>query len=261
MTVEVHGILNRHHWLENIGEEQLRESTMELSMQRAEAYGWHAPYGWRTRNGKKFFHLPDRWLDCDTGGDWSGAPEIRELAWVQADIPEDGLYPRLPVLPMARTVFDALTRVGTVDFTALRTYLPLQVAAGDASGDLDDMREWFGLASPAERVDSYLTLSAAPSAAWAAGEWKTRVQSAMTEHLGDVATVEARSKISTSHLAAQATGRSPIEGAQPVGQFLFRTREWTPDVAVWLSEVAGEALRVTGHAVPVIVTVSVARAN
>jgi hypothetical protein len=37
-----------------------------------------------------------------------------------------------------------------------------------------------------------------------------------------------------------------------------RTREWSPDVAVWLVEVVGDALRAIGHAERAIVTASLA---
>lgn len=123
-TVGVHGILDRHPWLASADQEELCASVLDLALVRADAYGWHAPYGWRTRTGKKLFHVPDRWLDCDKGGDWSGRNQIGELAWMLADVPEDARQPRLPVLPMTRTLVDALDRVGTVTFTARGTRRP-----------------------------------------------------------------------------------------------------------------------------------------
>ncbi|UNZ15868.1 hypothetical protein [Streptomyces sp. 891-h] len=256
MTVGVHGILAPNPWLEGSGRHDFRESVLDLALIRAEAYGWHAPYGWRTPTGKKLFHVPDRWLDCDKGGDWAGGTQIRELAWMQADIPEDARHPRLPVLPLTRMLIDALHRVGSLTFTALQAYLPLQSAAGDASGDLDDMRDWFALAAPTAAVDVHVTVAAAPSVVWDSPEESARVRHAVQERLGTAAEVGAPSQGDTSRFAGRAKTRSPLEGARTVVHFLCRTREWTPDAAVWLVEVTGDALRSTGHTTPVVVTAS-----
>ncbi|WP_157847762.1 hypothetical protein [Streptomyces violens] len=256
MTVGAHGILNRHPWLENGDAEEFRETVMDLALVRAEAYDWHAPYGWRTPQGKKLFPDPQRWLECDKGGDWAGGDEVRELAWMRADIPEDVRHSRLPVLPMTRMLFDALERVGEVAFTALCTYLPLQITAGDASSDLDDMREWFSLASPSAPVDVHVTVSAAPNAAWDTPEEPARVLTAVQERLGMAAEARMPSRIDAAHLVRRGTSRELLQGTRPTAQFVVRAREWSPEVSAWLTEATGDALRATGHSSPAVVTVS-----
>ncbi|MFE9389411.1 hypothetical protein [Streptomyces sp. NPDC006784] len=259
MTVGVHGTLDLHPWLEDGHQEMFREKVLDLALVRADAYGWYAPYGWRTASGKKLFHVPDRWLDCDKGGDWSGGDEIRELAWARADIPdEDARYPRLPVLAMTRTLVDALTRVGAVTFTALHSYLPLQITSGDASDDLDDMREWFSLASPSTSIAINVTVTAAPPVTWDSSAETARVHRAVQERLGGAATVEILPPADSSPLPGRARIRALIEGARRAAGFVFHVREWTPDVAVWLTEVTGDALRATGHSAPFEVTASLA---
>ncbi|MBQ1160054.1 hypothetical protein KBZ21_18400 [Streptomyces sp. A73] len=255
-TVGVHGLLDRHPWLASGDQGELRASVLDLALVRADAYGWHAPYGWQTRAGKKLFHVPDRWLDCDKGGDWSGRNQIGELAWMRADVPEDARQPRLPVLPMTRTLVEALDRVGTVTFTALRACLPLQITAGDATDDLDDMREWFSLASPSVAVDIQVTVSAAASRAWESPDEAARVRDAVQERLGAAAEAEIASSADISRMPGRARTRSPLEGARRTAHFVCHAREWTPDVAVWLVDVTGDALRATGHSAPVVVTVS-----
>ncbi|NSC21821.1 hypothetical protein FM076_11670 [Streptomyces albus subsp. chlorinus] len=255
MTVEIHGSFKPYPWLERAGEEEFRDSVLDLAMQRADAYGWHAPYGWRSSSGRKFFQVPDRWADCDRGGDWSGRTGIRALAWLRADIPDDVLLPRLPVLPMARVLTDALERAGEPTVTALRTYLPLQITAGDAEGDWEDMRDWFGLADPSLSVDVLVTVSAAPSSAWGPQE-ASRVRRAVQDHFGTAAEVAAAPQDVTAYLAATGEGQPLIEGARPAVRLLCRVREWSPDVAVWLVEVTGDALKAAGHTIPVIVTAS-----
>ncbi|MEV0603106.1 hypothetical protein AB0I82_27970 [Streptomyces sp. NPDC050315] len=256
MTVGAHGILNRHPWLENGDAEEFRETVMDLALVRAEAYGWHAPYGWRTPKGKKLFHDPERWLECDKGGDWAGGDEVRELAWMRADIPEDVRHPRLPVLPMTRSLFDALGRVGEVTFTELCTYLPLQITAGDASADWYDMREWFCLASPSAPVEVHVTVSAAPSAAWGAPKEPARVLTALQKRLGVAAEARESSRIDTAYLPRRGTSRELLQGTRPLAQFVIHAREWSPEVAAWLTEATGDALRTTGHASSAVVTVA-----
>ncbi|MEU6118814.1 hypothetical protein ABZ840_30230 [Streptomyces sp. NPDC047117] len=256
MTVGVHGTLNRHSWLENADAEEFRETVMDLALVRAEAYGWRAPYGWRTPQGKKLFPDPERWLECDRGGDWTGGDEVRELAWMRADIPEDVRHPRLPVLPMTRMLSDALGRVGEVAVMALCSYLPLQITGEDASGDLEDMREWFSLASPSAPVDVHVTVSAAPTKAWDAPKEPARVLTAVQERLGTAVEARMPSRNDAANLVRCGTSGELLQGTRPMAQFLVRAREWSPEVAAWLTEATGDALRTTGHSTPAVVTVS-----
>lgn len=253
MTVEIHGALAAHPWLDGLDQADFRESVLDLAVERTDAYGWHAPYGWKTSSGKKRFHLPDRWLDCEKGGDWAGDDQPRRLAWMRADIPEDARHPRLPVLPMTRVLVDALGRVGTVGLAALRTYLPLQITAGDAEGDWEDMRDWFALADPGGAVDVLVTVSAAPSSAWRR-ESTTRVRDAVRERVGGAADVRDPSPEAGARQPAGVEERPLVEGARAVVRFGCRAREWSPEVAVWLVEATGDALRATGHTLPVVVT-------
>ncbi|MEU8570264.1 hypothetical protein AB0C51_18265 [Streptomyces pathocidini] len=234
-TVAVHGILERHPWLEDAGTDEFRETVLDLALARAD-------------------DQDPRWFECDKGGDWSGTDEVRELAWMRADIPEDVRHPRLPVLSMTRTLFDGLSRVGTVSLAALCAFLPLQVTAGDASDDLDDLREWFALGPPTTSIDVVVTVSAALSPSWNTPGEATRVRDALQTRLGTAAETRTARTVTAEHLARRGTSRRLLEETRPVVQFQVSVREWTPDASVWLIESTGDALRATGHTTPVVVT-------
>lgn len=265
MTVGLYGRLRPHPWIgAEGGGEGLRERLVDLALSRTDAYDWYAPVGLRMRGGRSAHLVPDRWVLCDQGGDdWSvgevegedGTGPARELLWLRADLARRIESARLPLLPMTRTASDALHRAGDFRLAALRAHLPLNVTAGEAAGDWEDMRDWFSLAAPAPTVTVRCAVAVAGEetvpAAWRAGGTAEEVGAVWQTLLGDAATVRP---------SAPSTGsggvryRPYLDRARPVAAYGCRVREWTADSAVWLLETAGEALRRTGHTVPVQLT-------
>ncbi|WP_344532115.1 hypothetical protein [Streptomyces albiaxialis] len=215
-------MLEPYPWLAAEGD-TLRERVLDLALARADAPG------------------PDegepRWRACDHGGDWSRASG--ELVWLRADVPEDVRHPRLPVQPMTRLLVAALGRAGALVLSGVRADLPLQITAGDATGELEDLRDWFALADPSASVGTTLVATG------------VRASRAEAERVRDAL----RERIAPAAEPHDVRGGGPGPDADRL-RFHVRTREWSPEVAVWLVEAAGDALRATGHAVPVTLTAS-----
>jgi hypothetical protein len=57
-------------------------------------------------------------------------------------------------------------------------------------------------------------------------------------------------------LATSLSGAALAEGMRRRMVFRCRVREWSPDVAAWVTEVFVDALRASGRTEPVLVTVS-----
>lgn len=260
--VALHGVLDRHPWAEHLTCDDTGSEIFGLALQRAEAYGWYSTGGWTYAYSgwgeARVVQDPGRWADCLAGGDWTQDGKVRELAWMSADIPVDVRMARLPVLHVARVLSDALHRVGRVRFTGLHAVLPLQELVGDASDDLDAMREWFTLADPSSSVPVSVTVAAGPAASGKA----SAVRTAMLERLGGLAGVEvAAGKVDLSGMADLHGEHGYRKGrTRGVLGFVCHPREWSLEAAVWLVEVAGDALRAVGCAEQVVVTVSPASA-
>ncbi|MEV0845679.1 hypothetical protein AB0J21_07290 [Streptomyces sp. NPDC049954] len=272
MTVGLYGRLRPYPWTggeggADDGGEELRERLVNLALSRAEAYDWYAPAGLRMRGGRSAHPVPDRWFLCDQGGaDWTvGEDETgpaRELLWMRADLPRRIASARLPLLPMTRTASDALHRAGDFRLAALRAHLPLHVTAGEADGDWEDMRDWFSLAAPAPTVTVRCAVAVSGEEttppAWRSGGTAAEVGAVWQTLLGEAVTVAPGAPPATSAAGGGVRYRPYLEPARPVAAYRCRVREWTADAAVWLLETAGEALRRTGHRVPVELTAALA---
>lgn len=256
--VAVHGVLDRYPWASHLTCEDTGSELYDLAMRRSEAYGWYSTGGWTYRyrgwGEARVVQDPGRWADCLAGGDWTQDGQVRELAWMSADIPRDVREPRLPVLHVTRILSDALHRLGHVRFTGLHAVLPLHELVGDAGDDLAEMRKWFALADPSASVAVSVT-AATGTAGWGK---EAAVRDAVAARLGDLADVE----VATGRL--DLSGMADLDGEhgyrkgreRGVLRFTCRVREWSPDVAVWLVEVVGDALRAVGCAEQVVVTAS-----
>lgn len=258
--VALHGVLDRYPWAAHLACDDTGSPLYDLAMRRSEGYGWYSTGGWTYKyegwGEARIVQDPGRWADCLAGGDWTQDGEVRELAWMSADIPVDVREPRLPVLHIARILSDAVHRIGRVRFTGLHAVLPLHELVGDASDDLEAMRNWFALADPSASVPVTVTVGAGPTA-WGK---ETAVCSAARERLGDIAEIDvAAGRLDVSGMA-DLHGEHGYNKSRERGvlRFTCRTREWSPDVAVWLVEVMGDALRATGCAEQVVVTASLA---
>lgn len=232
--VALHGVLDRHPWTEHVTCDDHGSELFGLAMNRSDAYGWYSTGGWTYPyrgwgEARIVVQDPGRWADCGAGGDWTQDGRVRELAWMSADIPLGVREPRLPVLPVAEL-------------------------AGDASDALAAMRRWFALADPSRSVPVSVTVADGP----ALPEKAAAVRDAMRGRLGDVADVEvATGEVDLSGLA-DVHGERGYNKSRERGvlRLACRTREWSPEVAVWLVETVGDALRAVGHAERAIVTAS-----
>lgn len=258
--VALHGVLDRYPWASHLTCEDTGSELYDLAMRRSEAYGWYSTGGWTYKyqgwGEPRIVQDPGRWADCLAGGDWTQDGQVRELAWMSADIPDDVREPRLPVLHVARILSDAVNRLGRVRFTGLHAVLPLHELVGDASDDLEAMRKWFALADPSASVPVSVTAATGP-AGWGK---ETAVRDAVRERLGDLAEVDvAAGRFDLSGMADVDGAHGYNKGRERgVMRFACRAPEWSPEVAVWLVEVVGDALRALACAEQVVVTASLA---
>ncbi|KUJ64827.1 hypothetical protein ACZ90_55340 [Streptomyces albus subsp. albus] len=258
--VALHGVLDRHPWAAHLSCGDQGSELYDLAMRRSEAYGWYSTGGWTYEyqgwGEARVVQDPGRWADCMAGGDWTSDGEVRELAWMTADIPVDVREPRLPILHVARILSDAVHRIGRVRFTGLHAVLPLRELAGDASDDLEAMRGWFALADPSGSVPVSVTAAASPATAGKAAA----VCAAIEERLGGLGRAEvAGGRLDVSGMA-DLNGDHGYHKSRERGvlRFACRVPEWSLDAAVWLVEVVGDALRATGCAEQVVVSASLA---
>ncbi len=259
--VALHGVLDRHPWTRHITCDDHGSELFDLAMNRSDAYGWHSTGGWTYPykgwgEARIVVQDPGRWADCLAGGDWTQDGQVREVAWMAADIPLDVREPRLPILHIARILSDAVNRLGRVRFTGLHATLPVGELVGDASDDLAAMRRWFALADPSRSVSVSVTVADGPTLP----EKAATVRDAARERLGDAADIEIATGETDLSGLADVRGEHGYDKSRERGvtRFVCRTREWSPDVAVWLVEVVGDALRAVGHTERAIVTASLA---
>lgn len=261
--VALHGVLDRYPWASHVTCDAHGSELYGLAMRRAEAYGWYSTGGWtyeyRGWGEARIVQDPGRWADALAGGDWTQDGKVRELAWMSAEIPADVREPRLPLLPVARILSDAVNRIGDVRFTGLHAVLPLRELVGDASDAFRAMREWFALADPSASVPVSVTVGAGP----AMRGREAAVCDGVRERLGDIAQAEvAVGPVDLAGLADVAGEHGYDKGRERgVLRFACRVPEWSVDAAVWLVEAVGDASRAAGCAEQVVVTASQASAS
>ncbi|MFJ4900582.1 hypothetical protein [Streptomyces sp. NPDC088727] len=258
LVVGLHGVLDRHPWIDRVNAEfDLEEDVFSLAVRRASAYAWSSTV------------LTDKpaadnlWDHNDADGDWTQDGQVRQLAWLQASLPRPANTPgrrqrarRLPVLPVITVLSDALRRVGTVRLTGTHALVPLH-RAGDARVELAEVADWFALADPSAAAPLTVTVSALPSANL--GVRAADIRDAALErtygHLG----VEPIKPVTvkTPGLAQPLAGVVQAEGLRRALAYRCEAREWSTDVAAWATEVFADSVRaVTGLSGPIIVTVS-----
>ncbi|GAA3491310.1 hypothetical protein [Streptomyces cremeus] len=281
VIVGLHGRLVRHPWfdrvLEGISDEtdpdsSLEEDVLGLVIDRAGAYGWQTLSRWLHEDGRTTArHEPTAWAHEEVGGDWTEDGAVRQLAWLQAGFLDAAQTPgssvRLPVRPMTLVLTEVLERVGEVSFTGLHALLPLQAAQYDTAFFQGELAPWFGLADPDSAYDVAVTVFRVPGGDGGRGATVEQEAAAVCAGLGDLAqgavtcTTPGTKAASATEgpgagLALDLDGVLHTTGMREVMRLDCRTREWTPDLAVWLLEAVAEGLRAAGGAVPTVVSVS-----
>ncbi|MFI9048340.1 hypothetical protein [Streptomyces sp. NPDC053427] len=271
VIVGLHGILRPHPWFDRIVERDpegsVEEDLLGLAIDRAGSYGWQTLSSWLTEGGKVTArHEPTAWAHEEVGGSWAPDGRVHQLAWLQAGLLTDPPRPGLPVRPIALVLSEALARVGEVTFTGLHALLPLQAAARNTAFHQTELASWFGLADPDARHEVVVTVSCRPEKGGKSGKGRMRGKGdgdavALCEAIRERAQGAVDVSVSATECGLPGLeldlGRVVhAEGMREVIRLGCRTREWSPDIAVWLLEMIAEGLRGMGRSVPVVVTAS-----
>ncbi|MEV0126129.1 hypothetical protein AB0I16_32065 [Streptomyces sp. NPDC050703] len=242
------------------GEGSVEEDLLFLAVDRAGSYGWRTVSGLLHEDGEVTAgHEPTAWAHEEVGGDWTQDGEVRQLAWLGAGVRTDPPRPGIPVRPIALVLSETLARVGTVTFTGLHALLPLHATERDTAFHQIELAPWFGLADPDARYEVVVTVSCRPGEGGVGERDAAAVCAAVRERAAGVVDVSAPTAEGGLAGLDLDLGRTVhTEGMREVIRFGCVTREWSPDVAVWLVESTAEALRETGRTAPVVVTASVA---
>ncbi|WP_158795069.1 hypothetical protein [Streptomyces sp. NRRL S-337] len=238
-----------------------------LVIERAGAYGWQTVTSWLTENGQVTArHEPTVWAHEEVGGDWTPDGRVHQLAWLQAGVRTDPPPLGLPVRPITLVLAETLARMGTVTFTGLHALLPLPAARRNTAFHQTELAPWFALADPDARHEVVVTVSCHPGKGAVTGEDAEAVSEAVRETAQGAVEVT----LAGPHSAAPGMSPAPVppgldldlthgvhtEGMREAFRFGCTTREWSPDLAVWLVELAADALRAAGRVTPVVVTAS-----
>jgi hypothetical protein len=255
LIMGMHGVLERHPWAGRVSAEfDLDEDVFSLAVKRAEAYGWSS-----ARLGAAAELEGARWAHNDAGGDWTQDGGVREAGWLQVSVAEGPRGQRLPVLPVATVLGDALRRVGRFRLTGLHTLAPLHLAL-DATPALIGAADWFALADPDGAAELTMTVSGGESGLTGrTGQVREYAERSADGRLTSVEALPAGQELTAPDLPGLAlplTGEVQTEGMRQLMAFRCRVREWSPDVAAWTTEILIDALRATGTTDPVLLTVS-----
>ncbi|GAA4890301.1 hypothetical protein ACFPM3_19755 [Streptomyces coeruleoprunus] len=263
VIVGLHGSLTAHPWLDRVVERdpggRIEEDLLALTVERAGSYGWQTVSTWLNEGGEvTAHHEPTAWAHEEAGGDWARDGRVRQLAWLQAGVLTDPPRPGLPVRPIALVLAETLIRVGVPVFTGLHALLPLDAAERNTAFHQIELAPWFALADPDARYDVVVTVSCHPGAGVSDDD-----AAAVREAVRDMAqgAVEVSPSLTGGGLPGLDLDLSRVPhtaGMREAMRLGCRTREWSPDLAVWLLEMVADALRGAGRVVPVVVTVSLA---
>lgn len=272
VVVGLHGTLQLPPWFDRVvareddAEGSVADELLFLAVDRAGSYGWRTVSGLLHEDGEVTAEYePTAWAHEEVGGDWTQDGGVRQLAWLGAGVRTDPPRPGIPVRPIALVLSETLARVGTVTFTGLHALLPLHATERDTAFHQIELAPWFGLADPDVRYEVVVTVSCRPGEGGADAGDAAALVAAVRERASEVVDVLAPAK---GALAGPEGGLAGLdldlgrtvhtEGMREVIRFGCVTREWSPDMAVWLVESTAEALRETGRTAPVVVTASVA---
>ncbi|MFD9907806.1 hypothetical protein [Streptomyces sp. NPDC059063] len=271
VIVGLHGTLRRHPWLDRVvardadAEGSVEEDVLFLAVDRAGSYGWRTVSSWLHEGGEvTASHEPTTWAHQEVGGDWTQDGGVRQLAWLGAGILADPPRPGLPVRPITLVLSEALARAGEVTFTGLHALLPLHATERDTAFHQAELVSWFDLADPDARYEVLVTVSCRPGEGGATGADAAALREAVRERTQgavDVSTPTPATEPEASlpGLAFDLDGSVHTQSMSEVIRLTCTTREWSPDIAVWLTEATAEALREAGRRAPALVTVSLAR--
>ncbi|MFI0814400.1 hypothetical protein ACH4TX_08295 [Streptomyces sp. NPDC021098] len=264
VIIGLYGILKKNPWFDQVVEQDeegsLEEDLLGLAIDRAGSYGWRSLTSWLHENGKVTArHEPTAWAHEEVGGDWAQDGRVHQLAWLQAGVLTDPPRPGLPVRPISLVLAEALARVGTVTFTGLHVLLPLEAAERNTAFHQTELAPWFGLANPEARYDVVVTVACHPQQ----GGMGERDAVAVCESVREMAqeAVEVSVSVAEGDLPGLELDLDRVlhtEGMREVMRLSCRTREWSPDIAVWLVEMVADGLRGAGRLAPVVVTASLA---
>ncbi|MFE4796398.1 hypothetical protein ACFRFL_15090 [Streptomyces sp. NPDC056708] len=160
---------------------------------------------------------------------------------------------RLPVLPVATVLDDVLRQVGDVRVTGIHTVAPVHLAPDPAAALLYSAG-WYEPADPGAVQEITVTVSGRE--AELAGRAGRVRDEALACTYGSVSVEPATTDVDLPGLALPLTGEMQTEGMRRALAFRCRVPMRSLDAAAWLTEVFVEALRVTGTAEPVMITVS-----
>ncbi|MFF9900451.1 hypothetical protein [Streptomyces longispororuber] len=271
VVVGLHGVLRRHPWFDRVvaqdperadEEGSVEEDVLFLAVDRAGAYGWQSVGGLLHEGGEVTAEYePTAWAHQEVGGDWAPGGGVRRLAWLGAGVLADAPAGLPPVRPIALVLSETLARVGTVTFTGLDALLPLGAAGRGTAFHQVELAPWFGLADPEARHEVVVTVSCRPGEGGAERGDAEALRAAVREAGRGVVDVHAPTPAAgpPPGLALDLDRTVHTQGMHEALRFGCTTREWSPDVAVWLTETVAEALRGAGRRAPAVVTVSLGR--
>ncbi|MER5614804.1 hypothetical protein [Streptomyces sp. NPDC002215] len=270
LLMGVHGVLTRHPWLtppesasasgppedtsdsdSDVAEDASEAENVDvfgLAVNRAEAYGWSS-----TLLGAGMELGGSRWGHNDAGEDWTQDGRVREIGWLQVDVSSCLNRQRLPVLPVATVLGDVLRQVGDVRVTGVHTVAPVHLAP-DPAAALLYAAHWYELADPGAARDITVTVSGRDAGLPGRGG---RVRDeALACSYGRMTVEPENTAVNLPGLSRSPTGKVQTEGMRRALAFRCRVPVWSLDAAAWTTEVFVEALRATGTAEPVLITVS-----
>lgn len=266
VVVGLHGTLQLPPWFDRVVEREddaegsVADELLFLAVDRAGSYGWRTVSGLLHEDGEVTAeHEPTAWAHEEVGGDWTQDGAVRQLAWLGAGVRTDPPRPGVPVRPIVLVLSETLARVGTVTFTGLHALLPLHATERDTAFHQVELAPWFGLADPDVRHEVVVTVSCRPGEGGVDPGDAATLSAAVREKTSgavDVLAPTAEGVLAGLDLDLSRTVHT--EGMREVIRFGCVTREWSPDMAVWLVESTAEALRETGRPAPVVVTASLA---
>ncbi|MFK8850988.1 hypothetical protein [Streptomyces sp. Ac-502] len=270
-------------------EGSVEEDLLGSAIDRAGSYGWQTVSSWLTEDGATTAaHEPTAWAHEEVGGDWAQDGKVHQLGWLQAGILTDSPRPGLPLRPIALVLTETLTRVGTMEFTGVHAVLPLAAVKRNTAFHQAELAPWFGLADPDARHEVVVTVSCRTGTGGVGdGGMRAGDAEAVCEAVREMAQGAVDFSVSVDSLEpancpdsagspepADSSGsghRSALPGLdldldsgvhtvgmREVMRWDCRTREWSPDIAVWLTEMVVDGLRGLGRSVPVAVTASLA---